>query len=579
MAGERTDFEDKLVSPEWKTVLAEYNISPSYARALVDSAQSQKNYTVLRLDEKIDTNDPKPYAPKPSYVKLKVGNWGPHRYYIPVDQVHLAKTKDGHIKPGDHTPQTKNPEKYSAILGTHPFSMSVAEILHQVKKGVLEIDAKQNVDGRLIMRAPMTVYPNPHEQEVIFSVQLPPDLSMLNPLSIAPEQLTREYPIEYKVADEEKYKPLEIYHRPYVDKNGEQKILPLSKDNDGLLRTISLALYKELSEKVPDALTVVNTFQPQGIERLKNNLYTLLAHFNPPPREPIAADKRMEYLLEKFEWRNKIETQLQQYDFANFGRGNAYDMYLVHLSNQFAQHFATRPAQHGDEAYNPGKQSDIDSLSLVVTPEGQPVVLKTEAELIHYLASQPEMLTSQVFHVNCNWDLSMEKWGQFVYAQIQQQVQVDIETLGNFIKTNYVDEAKVMSDTIFNYCKKNELAIQHPHILASLEKYVATKVDDLTVSILELMKNLAQENDPAKKRGEVRAQLNKVREDYDSIGRQSALVDDKLVAFDQTYKRYVAEGIAKSRARLSAIKDELGLNNENKIEPLESTTKPSVKKF
>ena len=106
-----------------------------------------------------------------------------------------------------------------------------------------------------------------------------------------------------------------------------------------MLRTISLDLYKELSEKLPAALAVVNTFKSHGIDQLKNNLRQLLEYLNPPPVEPAANANQTEYLLAKFDWENSIQLQVQQYDFANFGRGNAYDIYLVHQSNHFSPTF------------------------------------------------------------------------------------------------------------------------------------------------------------------------------------------------------------------------------------------------
>ena len=53
---------------------------------------------------------------------------------------------------------------------------------------------------------------------------------------------------------------------------------------------------------------------------------------------------------------------MEKYDLKRFGLGTAYDCYITaNKLNESSKSEASKPTEHSNENYNPGKQSDIDS--------------------------------------------------------------------------------------------------------------------------------------------------------------------------------------------------------------------------
>jgi hypothetical protein len=98
---------------------------------------------------------------------------------------------------------------------------------------------------------------------------------------------------------------------------------------------------------------------------------------------------------------------------------------------EFTKTTAFNPIQHGFENRNPGIQSNIDSISLAVDLNGSPRKLETEKKLIKYLADNTE---KQVFHINQNWSMKQNNWGQWVETQIKLEVDVAPGTVVALLK-------------------------------------------------------------------------------------------------------------------------------------------------
>ena len=252
------------ISAEWERIIATQNISAQFARNLQGSSRENQNLIGMRLDERSRQLIDRPFAPKPSTVKLKTGNWGWMKESIPVDQTNLAKSINGHIKPGTSTELTRNPQKYPNVIAITTKKISLQEITEGLARGEYK-EVKSSNPNRIYVKP--VGGSTPEDASIIFSIDLKGPKqkieAKLTPQVAQPDWWKAnwgdfnaaqqfEYNAQYRKNDLVEFRDLEIFGAPV---NG--KVCAFGKDNDGFLPCVQQQIFNDLPAA---AKKIINTF-------------------------------------------------------------------------------------------------------------------------------------------------------------------------------------------------------------------------------------------------------------------------------------------------------------------------------
>jgi hypothetical protein len=227
------------LSPAWKIIVKENNISETLAMNLRDTAKAEANVIILRLDERTSPHNRRDSARKPSIIKLKVCNWAWMNECIPKDQSHLGKTSHGSIIPSDQyqTPHTKNPENFTEQIAVKQLTLTCQEIIDSLVLGNTIIDEENTTEEYLAVKPVPGKNNAPNDTQVTFRANMTPGESITlseeksNPMvesTIAKPSfwknswgdfnlsLQNHVKAEYKLSKESDFIPLEIYAIPIL---------------------------------------------------------------------------------------------------------------------------------------------------------------------------------------------------------------------------------------------------------------------------------------------------------------------------------------------------------------------------
>jgi hypothetical protein len=146
---------------------------------------------------------------------------------------------------------------------------------------------------------------------------------------------------------------------------------------------------------------------------------------------------------------HQVKAEYKSSGAKEFSPLEIYTIPVLNDEKRFSVKTAYNPIQHGFENHNPGIQSNIDSLSLAVNPNGLPIKLDNEKKLVKYLSDNTD---NQFFHINQNWSMKQNHWGQLVESQIKLGVDVALGTVVALLKEQNKNAQVIFDKSLFDSC-------------------------------------------------------------------------------------------------------------------------------